>query len=184
MHRLRGEVARLRSETADRRRLPAQSPQAPGPGRQSAQNKLLEFTPVDLWSDAGTSTPEASVETLLWVLRTGDEDRLREMIQWQVTPDVNLNAVERGTIDSMRQAVGEMQGGRISRTEPLGKNGVKIQFEATQTDGKAVPHEIIFARQDTGWKVTVSFLEEDNPTGGSRIRRIIPFVSEQLASTQ
>jgi len=58
---------------------------------------------------------------------------------------------------------------------------MKIQFEATQADGKAVSHEILFARQDAGWKVAVSFLREDNPVGGSKIRRIIPFVPEQIA---
>ena len=189
LHRLRAEVALLRRESSDLRRPPSQSPAAPGPGRQSVPDTLLEYTPVGLWSDAGTSTPEASAETLLWALRTGDEHRLREMIQWQVTgtvdaPDVNLDAVERGAIDSMRQAVRGMQGGRISSTEPFGKTGMKIRFEATHTDGKAVSHEIIFARQDTGWKVAVSFLKEDNPAGGSQIRRILPFVPEPVASTQ
>jgi RNA polymerase sigma factor (sigma-70 family) len=188
LHRLRAEVARLRSQNANRLRLAAESPAASKPGQRSPQSKLREYTPGDLWSDAGTSTPEASVETLLWVLRTSNEKRLREMIQWQVTgdavggPNVNLDAVERPAIDSMRRAVQQMEGGRIARTESLSENGVRIQFESTQADGQAVTNEIIFARQDTGWKVALSFFKVNDAAGEPRIRRIVPFLPEQVTT--
>jgi len=186
LHRLRAEVALLRRESAARRGLPS-PPQAQGLGVQSAHGKLSDYTTIELWSDAGTSTPEASVETLLWALRTGDKDRLEKMIQWQVTGtpgaiDVDSQRFEKEAVGSMRRAIQQMQGGRISTTEPLGETGVKIQFEATQTDGKSVPYDIIFARQDTGWKVALTVLKEDDPQGGSRLRTIFPFVPEQLTS--
>src|SRR5206468_7880592 len=97
LHRLRAEVARLRRDSADQQRFPSQGPGAPKPEQQGAQDKPSDYTQSDVWSDAGTSTPEAAMETLLWVLRTGDENRLKEMIQWQVTGDpggpyVNLEA--------------------------------------------------------------------------------------------
>jgi hypothetical protein len=186
LHRLRAEVARLRRERAERRGPPS-PPQAQGPGVQSTRGKLSDYTTVDSWSDAGTSTPETSVETLLWALRTGDKDRLEKMIQWQVTgslgtPDVDLAPYEKEAVDSMRRAVEQMEVGRISMTEPLSENGVKLQFEATLKDGQSVSNVLFFARQNTGWKVAVSVLREKDPQGGSRVPTIFPFTPEQVTS--
>jgi hypothetical protein len=43
-------------------------------------------------------------------------------------------------------------------------------------------YDIIFARQDTGWKVALTVLKEDDPQGGSKLRTIFPFVPEQGTS--
>jgi len=85
-------------------------------------------------------------------------------------------------MDSMRRVVQQMQGGRISNTERLGEHGIKIQFDANQTDGAAVSNEIIFARQDIGWKVALTVFKENDLEGVSKLRTVFPLVPEQVVS--
>jgi hypothetical protein len=95
----------------------------------------------------------------------------------------NTEVGEREAMDSMRRVVQQMQGGRIASTEQLGEHGIKIQFDANQTDGAAVSNEIIFARQDTGWKVALTVFKENDPQGAPKLRTVFPFVPEQVVST-
>ncbi len=82
----------------------------------------------------------------------------------------------------MRRVVQQMQGDRISNTERLGEHGIRIQFDANQTDGAAVSNEIIFARQDIGWKVALTVFKENDLEGVSKLRTVFPLVPEQVVS--
>ena len=87
--RLRGEVGVLQQQNQELARLLL--------GRQKtapASSQTGNFEPSTAWADAGNATPEAAAETFSWAIRTGNKDKLADVVMFESDPaDTNSAAV-------------------------------------------------------------------------------------------
>jgi hypothetical protein len=71
-------------------------------------------------------------------------------------------------ISNMHRFVEEIQTARIVSSEPfLDEDGAIVKLETTDGQNQKSTQDIVMARQDTGWKITVNVENSTNQTGST-----------------
>lgn len=156
--RLRGEVTSLRQQI--KAKLVSRSPSPPSPAPAEPQLHSNVYWNADSWRDAGTSTPDAALQTLLWSAKSGDPQLVKSLIYWdgQVDP-VHLADWETGvsnTVQSYLQAVTNCHGIRLISQVDVDADTKSLRFDAISSDGSTVPTDLTFRKTDKGWRQVIA----------------------------
>jgi hypothetical protein len=98
-----GDLPRLEQE-AERLRKGLAEAQTNAAVRAAAADRTV--LPKEGWTDRGSGSPEASLETLAWAMRDGLVDRIRELVRLaspEVDPGVSFAP---GKVEELEQALG------------------------------------------------------------------------------
>jgi hypothetical protein len=161
---LRAEIEGMRT----RLRIVAEESTPRQPVRFAAGSKVVAAN----WRNAGTATPQASLETVLWAAAGGDVDTFANCL---VFPDARVRQQAVALLERVPAELREQYGTpeRVvaflaSKDVPLGAAevtewtevrtpptvvGVRVQVSAA--DGKAKDVNLRFSRQEDGWKLVV-----------------------------
>lgn len=168
--RLRGEVARLGRELAEKESSNAKPPESP----QTATS-TNDFT-------APAATIEAGLQRLLKIAQLNDIEKIRPFIAWKIDEAVPERFVK-GTTEAYPQAILDTFGPNGSSAEIQILNHweeapglVRARIEATDKNGRRHPLEMRFAEADGDWKPVITV--EQSPAGSTSTTLFLPRTSE------
>ena len=162
---LRGDHAallRLRGEIDAAKAVEAAKPRAPS---------ILEGPlPASAWRNAGSATPAAALETVLWAAAGGEVDALAGLLRFDVGVRARVDAMFAGLPDSVRTEYGTPErliAALTARDVPLGKAKLfvtkadfsgdrRMAMQLYETEGKA-PRGVLFSLRPEGgtWGLVV-----------------------------
>lgn len=167
--RLRNEIELLKRQAEDYDRAAKTAPAKTVPVKITP-SILQQELPVNLWKNAGSATPAASLETVLWAAAGGDIDALVRHLAFD--PDVkaraealfrSLPAETQAQYGSPERLVASL----AAKSVPLGsakivdlkttKDGdVLLAAQLSQPPGKTTRHALFYMRQEGAeWKLAV-----------------------------
>lgn len=172
--RLRNEVAALRRLSNEWQRgatsqLAASFPEQGGPSS----------TPIaaERWADVGARTPEAAAQTLLFALRSGDFNRVSQVLTWNVVgeQDPRLQEIQQRHLDLMHGFASKLKDFTVQPADTGGDN-LTVQFEGTGKSGERMHTEVPMTRHGDEWHI-VGQVENLGPSPkGVKVRVSVPFL--------
>lgn len=159
--RLRGEIGVLRQQNQELARLLARN-------QGTDSNQTADFEPSTSWSDAGTATPEAAAGTFAWAVKTGNTNRLAEVMIW---PDeVGTNAAKFLQAMSMilQPTISRIKGSRLVAVTNSPPDEVSLLFQNQLEGGEVQTSPLTLVRVGANWKVKLPLVidkpaESDGP---------------------
>ena len=171
--RLRGEVARLGRDLAEKASRNAKLPESP----QTA-------TSTDD-STAPAVTIEAGLQRLLKVAQLNDIEKIRPFIAWKIDEAVPERFVK-GTTEAYPRAILDTFGPNGSSAEikilshwEEAPGLVRARIETTDKNGRRHPLEMRFAEENGDWKPVITV--EQSPAGSTSTTLFLPRSSEPIA---
>jgi len=162
------ELLRLRSEVGSLRRSAGEAgtPQASGANGSIADDQSAtvqpqrwltgQFVAAEHWSDAGNQSADSSLETFLWAGRTGNFDRMLQLLTWQID---GIEAADPEVANEMTRAVADMmefsqkiKGLTLVHFKPVAKDFVWIDIKARNESGDETQMRSPFRLTDRGCK--------------------------------
>jgi RNA polymerase sigma factor (sigma-70 family) len=156
--RLRGEVASLRKQIQARSADTAFSSRPAAPAEP--QPYVNAYWNSDSWTNSGTRTPDAALQSLLWSAKSGDLNLTKALIYWDVQLDparlADWEDAVSNTIQSYLQVVTNYQGIRLISQTEVDADTRSLRFEAVAPDGSVVPNDVRFHKTDQGWRQVIA----------------------------
>lgn len=166
--RLRGEIDALRRRAEEYARVvAAKAVEAAKPREPSILDGPL---PASAWKNAGSATPAAALETVLWAAAGGEVDALAGLLRFDVGVRARVDALFAGLPDSVRTEYGTPErliAALTARDVPLGKAKLfdtkadfsgdrRMAMQINETEGKA-PRGVLFSLRPKGgtWGLVV-----------------------------
>ena len=150
--RLRGEVGVLQQQNQELARLLL--------GRQKtapASSQTGNFEPSTAWADAGNATPEAAAETFSWAIRTGNKDKLADVVMFESDPaDTNSAAVVEAMSKVLEPLMSEIEKSKLILTENPAPDEVTLWFQSQLKGGKTLVSPLTLQHVDGNWKVKLT----------------------------
>jgi hypothetical protein len=166
--RLRGEIDALRRRAEECARVvAAKAVEAAKPREPSILDGPL---PASAWKNAGSATPAAALETVLWAAAGGEVDALAGLLRFDVGVRARVDALFAGLPEPVRTEYGTPErliAALTARDVPLGKaklfdtkadfSGDRwIQMQLYETEGKALQGVLFSLRPEGGtWGLVV-----------------------------
>ena len=178
--RLRGQVGLLRRQLAEsqaaRPKAVASADTAATVGDKTQARpdspagpqkwELGKYLSSDEWMDAGTDTPENSLQTLFWGLKTGGTQRLAELTMSEPfvsdeTPEQIREQLRTGKLrmGSPAQVVStppdysQLQGGEVALIREKSPREIQLNVNETWADGHKVQSVWILRAENGQWKL-------------------------------
>lgn len=166
--RLRGEMDALRSRAEEAARAVAAKAAAVAKPREPS---ILEGPlPASAWKNAGTATPAAALETVLWAAAGGEVDALAGLLRFDAGVKARMEGLFAGLPESVRTEYGTPErliAALTARDVPLGKAKLfdtkadfsgdrRMAVQLYETEGKA-PRGVLFSLRPEGgtWGLVV-----------------------------
>ncbi|MGO8699025.1 MAG: RNA polymerase sigma factor [Limisphaerales bacterium] len=147
--RLRGELGRLRQQNQDLAKLVADRQPSPA-----------AFQPSSTWADAGSATPEAAAGTFAWAIKSGNTDKLAEVLMLEADPASTNAAAFVGDISKGLQPLfAAIESSRLVFTENTAPDEETLWFQSQFNDGHTLFSPLTLKRIGDQWKVM--FVEGD-----------------------
>ncbi|MDO8545357.1 MAG: hypothetical protein Q7S40_33365 [Opitutaceae bacterium] len=165
---LREEIVALRKSMEGVSRL-AQAAQAKNTleAKSVAETELI---PVTALKNAGTATPEATAQTLMWAASAGEVDTLAATLVFPPAARAKADAWFATLSDNTRQQYGSpeklialmvaKEGAKLGGIQVLGQTpiapdvmGVRMRF--SDVEGNTKDDNFVMHRSDTGWKLVL-----------------------------
>jgi hypothetical protein len=133
-------------------------------GRQKtapASSQIGDFEPSTAWADAGNATPEAAAETFSWAIRTGNKDKLTDVVMFESDPaDTNSAAVVEAMAKALEPLMSEIEKSKLILTENPAPDEVTFWFQSQFKDGHTMVSPLTLKHVGGNWKVKLT------PSGG------------------
>jgi hypothetical protein len=113
-----------------------------------------EFQPSSSWSDSGNATPEAAADTFAWATRTGNKDRLADVLMFE-TDQANTNrapAVEDVARD-FQALMSEIDASRLVLTDSSAPDQVTFWYQSRFKDGHTLVSPLTLQHVGNSWRV-------------------------------
>ncbi len=158
--RLRGEVSLLRRQNQELAKRLMDTQRTPSP---------TDFEPNASWADAGNATPEAAADTFAWAIKTGNKDRLAEVVmrpdQAETSPSAFVDQVSEG----LQPLMSEIEGSRLVFTDNTAPDEVTFWYQSRLKDGNTLMSPLTVQRVGGAWRVKlVVGGEQTGVSGGTR----------------
>src|SRR5581483_5050858 len=168
--RLRAEVGRLRQETNNVAKLREENRQLRTaqaarqivpPNRQPTPTQPDEpqSVPKESWAFAGYASPEATVQSLLWALRQGDDQAFQAYLNG-LTPElrdkIEKDAASRGPnafAGLGADETGDMTGFRILETIPVSGDETLVRLQSDGAGGDGPVQNFMLKQIEGQWKI-------------------------------
>jgi RNA polymerase sigma factor (sigma-70 family) len=148
--RLRGELGRLRQQNQDLAKLVADRQPAPA-----------VFQPSSAWADAGSATPEAAAGTFAWAIKSGNKDKLAEVMMLEADPaSTNAAAFVDDISKGFQPLFSAIESSRLVFTENPAPDEETLWFQSQFNDGHTLFSPLTLKRVGDQWKV--KFIESDS----------------------
>jgi len=120
--------------------------------------QIGQFVTAQNWSDAGNQSADSSLETFLWAGRSGNFDRMLQLLTWQIdgteATDPELeNEMTRAMTDMMEFAQ-KVKGVSLVRFKPITKETVWIDIMARNESGSETQMGALFRLTERGWQLS------------------------------
>jgi RNA polymerase sigma factor (sigma-70 family) len=143
--RLRGQVGLLRQQNQGLAKLLADRQQT---------TSAPDFEPSSSWTDSGTATPEAAAGTFAWAIKTGNKDKLAEVLVFE-TAQAAMNrapTVEEVSRD-FQALMSEIEASRLVLTDDTTADQVTFWYQSRFKDGHTMVSPLTLQRVGGSWKV-------------------------------
>lgn len=142
--RLRGEVGLLRQQNQGLASLLSEKQQA---------ISTPEFQPSSAWSDSGNSTPEAAADTFAWAMKSGNADKLSEVLWKPDSGDTNTAVVIDALSKGLQTVMSEIEASRLILTDQTSPDQVTFWYQSRFKDGRTLVSPLTLLRAGDTWKV-------------------------------
>ena len=150
--RLRGQVGVMQQQNQELARLLL--------GRQNttpASSQTGDFEPSTAWTDAGNATPEAAARTFSWAIKTGNKDKLAEVVTFESDPaDTNSATVVEVMSKLLEPLMSEIEKSKLILTENPAPDEVTFWFQSQLKGGKTLVSPLTLKRVGGNWKVKLT----------------------------
>jgi hypothetical protein len=162
--RLRGAVSLLRQQNQGLAKLLSDREQTASPA---------EFQPSSAWVDSGNATPEAAAATFAWAIKTGNKDKLAEVLASEPgQANTNLAPVVEDITKDFQPLMAAIDASRLILTDDSQPDQVTYWYQSRFKDGHTVVSPITLQRVGDSWRVKLIVggptPEGDEPAAGSR----------------
>jgi hypothetical protein len=166
--RLRGQVVVMQRQNQELARL-LLSRQKTTP----ASTQTGDFESSSSWTDAGNATPEAAAQTFSWASRSGNQDKLAEVLMFESEPgETNGTALVEELSKGLQSLMSEIEGSRLILTENPAPDEVTFWYQSRFKDGQTLVSPLTLKRVGDHWKVKL--VVGDNLNGMRTGREKIP----------
>jgi len=154
--RLRSEISLLRQQNQELARILARS-------QSAAPKQAGDYEPSTSWTDSGSATPEAAAGTFAWAAKTGNTNKLAEILI--VPEEVGTNTEEfLGAMSMILQpAVSKIKGARLVSMDKPAPDEVTFVFENVLADGNTQLSPLTLKQVGGNWKVKLPFVVDKRP---------------------
>jgi hypothetical protein len=146
--RLRGEIGVLRQQNQELARLLS--------GRQpatSSSGQASEFEPSAAWADVGNATPESAAETFSWAIKTGNVDKLAEVLAQPENPAGNAAASLAEVAQGLKPFLAQIEASRLLVADSPTPDETTYWFQNRLTGGETIISPLTLNRVGNRWKV-------------------------------
>jgi hypothetical protein len=172
--RLRNEVGMLRRLSNEWQRTVQPQVAAPQPNQHSRPSS----TPIaaERWADVGTSTPEAAAQTLLFALKSGDFNRVSEVLTWKVVgeQDPRLQEIQQQHVQFMHRFATKLKDFAV-QPEETGGDSLTMRFEGTGSSGEKMQTKVPLTRRGDEWLIVGEIENLGSTPKGVKVRVSVPF---------
>ena len=147
--RLRGEIGLLQQQNQDLSRVLAQ---------KTASNSAERFEPNTSWVDSGTATPEAAASTFAWAVKTGNTNRLAELLVVPGEAGTNTEEFIRAMSLILYPAVAKIKASRLISTDTSADGEVTCLFQNQLAGANTEMSPLTLKQVDSNWKVKLPFV--------------------------
>ncbi|HWI56434.1 MAG TPA: hypothetical protein VNZ22_04360, partial [Bacillota bacterium] len=142
--RLRGEVGLLRRQNQALAKLLSERQQA---------TSATDFVPSSSWTDSGNATPEAAVNTFAWAMKTGNKDKLAEVLVGADPAATNAVALIDEVAKGLQPLMSAIDASRLLVTDTNTPDQVTLWFQSRFKDGQTLVSPLTLQRAGSTWKV-------------------------------
>ena len=146
--RLRGEVGVLRQQNQELARLLS--------GRQlatSSSGQASEFEPSAAWADVGNATPESAAETFSWAIKSGNVDKLAEVLVQPENAAGNAAASAAEVAQGLKPFLAQIESSRLLVADNPTPDETTYWFQSRLTGGETIISPLTLNRVGNQWKV-------------------------------
>ena len=126
----------------------------------------------------GTLTPEAAAQTLLSALKSGNSNRVGEVLTWKITGDSDpaLDEIKQTHVRQMGTFAAELKEFRIQPEDTDGKDKLTIMFEGEGASGHRMNMNIPVAKVGSEWRILGEIENFGRSENGLQVRVSVPFM--------
>lgn len=165
--RLREELAALKASTDQLNKF-AQQAQAAAALKQAEANAPAKLTPVTELKNAGQTTPESAVETVIWAAAAGDVDALAGAIAFNAAARAKADAWFASLSEATRRQYGSpekvaalmiakdaaaLSGLQVIGQRELNPNEVGVRIRVADDQGRTKDDNWLMHRSNAGWQL-------------------------------
>jgi len=141
--RLRGEVSLLRRQSESLAKMLSER-QAP----------VAEYEPSASWIDSGDATPEAAASTFAWAVRSGNGNRLAEILEFESEQGItNSAALAEQLASGLQPLMSEIDASRLLVKDDTTPDEVTLWFQSRLSDGQSLVSPLTLKRVGDNWKI-------------------------------
>jgi hypothetical protein len=166
--KLRAEVASLRSQlqksleasNAAQKTSPDISPEEQG-----------ELILADQLGDRGLTTPSTAFQTFLWTARSGDSNRISELLMVKLgegADEAVANQMRAAQVKGMLKTFTNLASLRLIRETPESADTTRLRVEITDEQSNRYPRELYMVLDQEGWKPAIYVTRDSERTHGVR----------------
>lgn len=143
--RLRGQVGLLRQQSQGLAKLLSD--------RQQTAS-AADFEPSSSWADSGNATPQAAATTFAWAVKTGNRDKLAEVLVFETSQsDTNRAPAVYDLTKDFQPFMSEIDASRLILTDDDTADQVTFWYQSRFKDGHTLVSPLTLQRVGSSWKV-------------------------------
>jgi hypothetical protein len=126
--------------------------------QKTASNSAERFEPNTSWVDSGTATPEAAASTFAWAVKTGNTNRLAELLVVPGEAGTNTEELIRAMSLILYPAVAKIKASRLISTDTSADGEVTCLFQNQLAGANTEMSPLTLKQVDSNWKVKLPFV--------------------------
>jgi RNA polymerase sigma factor (sigma-70 family) len=113
-----------------------------------------DFQPSSAWADSGNATPEAAADTFAWAIKTGNTDKLAQVLAFE-TDQTNTDRLPtaENVAKDFQSFMSEIDASRLVLTDDSVPDQVTFWYQSRFTDGHTLVSPLTLQRVENSWKV-------------------------------
>jgi RNA polymerase sigma factor (sigma-70 family) len=143
--RLRGAVGLLRQQNQGLAQLLSD--------RQQTAS-APDFQPSSSWTDSGNATPEAAADTFAWAIKTGNKEKLAEVLVFEAgQANTNQAPTVEDVAKDFQSLMSEIDASRLVLTDNSAPDQVTFWYQSRFKDGHTLVSPLTLQRFGNSWRV-------------------------------
>jgi len=143
--RLRSAVSLLRQQNQGLAQLLSDKQQA---------TSGADFQPSSAWTDSGNATPEAAAGTFAWAIKTGNADKLAEVLVFEAgQANTNQAPTVEDVAKDFQSLMSEIDASRLVLTDRSAPDQVTFWYQSRFKDGHTLVSPLTLQHVGNSWRV-------------------------------